>query len=151
MTKKVKETAMVLADTRTADVLNILDAKIKSLKEITECSYKTGGNLSGFRDIKSETKVENLIRAFSTVKARDQAYHEAAKDMGLKEYPAFIIDGGDVDSWRHDILLRKSVIEYKETLDALTVYKEKMSRFMSEAEQKQMLMEEMGTFLAGLK
>jgi hypothetical protein len=59
-------------------VLSLLDQEIGKLKVISESVYKTTGNLEGFGDIKAETKVENLIRAFSSVKGREEAYNKRA-------------------------------------------------------------------------
>lgn len=150
MSKTSKKTGVMLADTKTADVLATLDAKISSLKAITECNYKTSGVMTGFStNVKDETKIENLIRMGSSISLRAKAYDEFAEKLDRKTYPAFS-DNGTVADWEHDIKLRLAVIEYKETLDKLTAYKEKMSKFLSEAEQKEMLMAEMAGFLGSL-
>lgn len=138
-----KATTALVVSTPTMDILEVLNKKINDLKEVTECAYKTSGNLEGFGDIKNETKVENLIRAFSSVRGREKAYDDAAKELGLKSYPAFLIGGGTSEDWKKDILLRKAVIEHADELKKLNEYKEKMSRFMSEADQKAQLLKEM--------
>ena len=144
-----KETSNALAiNTPTMDVLEVLNKKISDLREVTECSYKTSGQLEGFGDIKTETKVENLIRAFSSVRGREKAYEDAAKELGLKTYPAFTVNGGNSESWKSDILLRKAVIEHADELKKLNEYKEKISRFMSEADQKAQLLKEMTDYFS---
>ncbi len=146
-----KDKGIILADTKTANVLSVLDEKIQSLKAITECNYKTSGVMTGFGvNVKEETKIENLLRMGSSISLRAKAYDEFANSIGRTTYPVFS-DNGTVDDWNHDIKLRLAVIEYKETLDKLTSYKEKMSKFLSEAEQKEMLMGEMAGFLSSLK
>jgi hypothetical protein len=108
--------------------------------------YKTTGNLDGFGDIKQETKLENLIRAFSSVKGREKAYDDAAKDLGLTTYPQFSISGGTAADWKQDIVLRIDIITHKDKLDKLNDYKEKMSKFLSAEDQKTMLLKEMTEF-----
>lgn len=130
-----------------ASVINVLDAKIKSLDHISDSKYKTSNKLDGFGDIKSETKIDNLIKAYSSIKGREKAYTEAAEDMGLTTYPQFEVNGSTADEWKSDIMLRIAIINHKDTLDKLTAYKEKMQQFMSKEEQKAALLQEMGAFL----
>jgi len=144
--KDKKNNPALLPTTKTSDVLEQLNAKIASLKRIEESIFKTNGLLDGFGDIKLETKIENLIRAFSSVKIRELGYNNAAAELKRKEYPAFAIGSGTADDWKHDILLRIDILEHKETLDKLNMFKNKMSKFMSEAEQKEMLIKEMQDF-----
>lgn len=137
----------VVGNAGVPEVLSLLDQKINSLKHITDSVYRTTGQLQGFGDIKSETKIENLIRAFSMVRGKSDAYASAAKELGLTTVPAFSVDGGNVDDWKQDIILRINIISHKEQLDKLTEYKNKMSKFLSEADQKEILMKEMAAFL----
>lgn len=143
-----KNNPTLLPITKTADVLDALNTKIASLKRIEESIYKTNGKLDGFGDIKAEVKIENLIRAYSSVKMREAGYITAAKDLGRKEFPAFVIGSGNAEDWKHDILLRIDILEHKETLDKLNSYKDRMSKFLSETEQKEILMKEMDEFLS---
>jgi len=141
-----EKTEVALIDAGVPQVLQLLNDKIASLKHIEETVYKTTGNLEGFGDLTKETKLENLIRAYSSVFLREKHYNEAAADLGLKRYPAFSISGGNTKQWKHDIELRINIITHKESLDKLNGYKEKMSKFMSEAEQKAILIQEMTEF-----
>lgn len=127
-------------------VLSLLDQEIGKLKVISESVYKTTGNLEGFGDIKAETKVENLIRAFSSVKGREEAYNKAAKELNLSTYPQFSVSGGNAADWKQDILLRIDIITHKDKLDKLTEYKDKMSKFLSAEDQKAMLLNEMADY-----
>src|SRR5476651_385285 len=105
MTKVKATTALAKLD-EVPEVLTLLDLEISKLKTISESVYKTSGNLDVFGDIKAETKVENLIRAFSSVKGRENAYNDAAKDLKLASYPQFTVSGGTSADWKQDILLR---------------------------------------------
>jgi hypothetical protein len=128
------------------EVLSILDQEIAKLKTINESVYKTGGVLDGFGDLKSEMKIENLIKAYSSVKGRENAYNDAAKDLGLQTYPQFTANGGTAADWKQDISLRIDIITHKDKLDKLKDYKDKMSKFLSAEDQKAMLLKEMSDY-----
>lgn len=141
--KETKVTAELTVTDKIPEILSVLDEQIGKLKTIAESVYKTAGTLDGFGDIKAETKVENLIRAYSSVKGREDAYNNAAKDLGLNQYPQFNVNGGTAADWKQDILLRIDIITHKDKLDKLNEYKEKMSKFLSAEDQKAMLLKEM--------
>jgi hypothetical protein len=145
-----ESTGLTVLDTNNVpSIIGALEAKIKSFGEITDSKYRTSGNLDGFGDIKKETNVGNLIKAFSSVNGRAKSYVDAAEALGLTTFPAFELNGGSVEDWRKDILLRINLITHKETLDKLNTYKEKFQKFLSEEDQKQMLVAEMAAFLQG--
>ena len=148
MSKKTTTTAVAITGASIPEVIEVLNQKLAELKHIEECVYKTNGNLDGFGDLKQETKIENLIRAFSSVRGRENAYNDAAKELNLKTYPVFTVNGGTAADWKQDILLRKAIIEQKETLDKLNDFKAKASKFVSEEQQQQMLLKEMSDFFA---
>lgn len=129
------------------DVITVLDEKLKALKHVTDTKYRTSGVLDGIGDIKSETKIDALIRALGSVMAREEIYNRAAEELGLTTYPSFQINGCSVADWKHDIRFRIDVINHKETADKLKEYRDKMSKFLSEQDQKNMLMNEMANFL----
>jgi hypothetical protein len=130
------------------DLLTKVNEKIAGLKTITESNYKTTGKLDGFGDIRTETQITNLIRAYSSVMGKEKAYNEAAADLNLSTYPVFEINGFDREAWKHDILLRKAIVEHKETLDKLNAYKEKLSKFLSTEDQKAILLKEMAVMFS---
>lgn len=133
--KSSKSTGLALIGNSVPDVLTILNEKLASLKTITECAYKTSGNLEGFGDIKSENKVENLIRAYSVVRTKEFAYDAAAKDLGRTTYPAFNISGGNTSDWKQDILLRIAVIEHADTQKKLQDLTDKAKAFLTKEDQ----------------
>lgn len=129
------------------DVMAALDAKIKSMKHIEETPYKTNGNLANFDDLRTETNISTLIKMYSSVSNREKAYNTAAEELGLVTYPMFT-EGGTSADWKHDIKLRIQIIEHKDNMDKLKNYKDRMSKFMSEQDQKDILMKEMTEFLS---
>lgn len=150
MTKKADKATVALAKIdEVPGVLSLLDQEIGKLKIISESVYKTSGNLEGFGDIKAETKIENLIRAYSSVKGRENAYNDAQKELKVTSAPAFTVSGGTSADWKQDIMLRIDIITHKDRLDKLNDYKEKMSKFLSTEDQKAMLLTEMTTFFQG--
>ena len=128
-------------------IIQVLDAKLNSMKHITESKYRTSGTLDGIGDIKKETKIENLIRAYASIIAREEVYNRAAIELGITTYPTFEANGSSSEDWKRDIKLRIDIINQKETADKLTEYKDKMSKFLSAEDQKNMLMSEMASFL----
>ena len=80
-------------------VLTKLDEEIAKIKYIEESVYKTTGVLEGFpTNIKQEMKIENLIRAYASVKGREDSYDKAAAALGVgKSYSAFNIGGGTAE------------------------------------------------------
>jgi hypothetical protein len=151
--KGMAKSKTATSEVATMDVTNVpaiisaLEEKIKSLSHVTDSKYKTSGVLDGFGDIKKETNVGNLIKAFSSVKGRGEAYVKAAEDLGLVTFPVFELNGGTVEDWKKDITLRINIINHKETLDKLNTYKDKFQKFLSEEDQKMMLLQEMAQFL----
>jgi hypothetical protein len=127
-------------------IISVLEDKLKTLDHIKSTTYITSGVLDG-NDLKKETKIDVLIRSFASVLSRETVYNQSAIELGLETYPAFEIAGYATKSWKHDIKHRIAVINQKDTFDKLEGYKEKISKFLSEQDQKDMLMKEMTAFI----
>lgn len=149
MSKNKQTETLALTTTSVPSIIEKLEAEIKKLNHITDTVYKTTGVLDGFGDIKKETLIPNLIRAYSVVLAKESNYNNAAEDLGLTTYPAFEINGCTAAQWREDILLRIAIIEHKDKLDKLKSYKDRVAKFLSEEDQKAILLKEMEQFLNG--
>jgi hypothetical protein len=148
-TKKAESTSTAVAlSMEVPSVIAALEAKIKALDHITDSKYRTGGKLDGFGDIKQETNISNLIKAFSSIRGREKAYAEAAEEMGLSTFPVFEANGSTSEDWKQDILLRIAIINHKDTLDKLTEYRNKMKEFLSKEDQKAILFAEMEAFMS---
>jgi hypothetical protein len=139
----------VFDTTSVPSIIQALESQIKALDHVTDSKYRTSGNLDGFGDIKKETNLGNLIKAFSSVKGRAKAYAEAAEDLNVSTFPVFEVNGGSLADWKADITLRMNIITHKETLDKLNGFKAKFEKFLSEEDQKAMLVAEMSAFLQG--
>jgi len=128
-------------------IISALESEIKSLDHITDSKYRTSGNLKGFGDIKTETKIENLIKAYSSIAGKETMYNNAATELGLTTYPLYTVDGSDSESWKEDIMLRINIINHKEKLDKLTEFKKRTEELLSKEEQKALLVSEISNFL----
>lgn len=146
-----KETGVALADQFSIPtVLSAIEAKIKTFKGIETSKFKTTMQLSGFGDLTKEVKVEQLIKAFSSIKGRSNAYLDAAKDLGVATFPEFIVDGGSVEDWSNDIKLRIQIITHKDELDNLKALQKEASAFLSQEDQKAMFFEKLASKLGAL-
>lgn len=144
MSGKKKNTSSALAVfTSPVDVMQILQDELNGLKAITESAYKTSGNLDGFGDIKNEQKIENLIRAMSSVIGRETLYNQAADVLGIESYPAFQINGGNAETWSHDIKLRIAVISHAERKAELEELLKEAKSFMTVDDQKELFMKKL--------
>ena len=145
---KKQETTGLTVTTDVPTIIERLNKELQSLKHIEETVYKiTKANLTGFGEIQSEMRIDNLIKALSSVEMRAEAYAKAANTLGLDTYPVFQVDGGTLDSWTHDIKLRIAILTHKEKLDTLNGFKKEMEGFLSEQDKKALLLQKMEQFL----
>ena len=151
MSNDKKTTALAVNGIDLKDTISILaklDEQLSQLKKIEETPYKAGTNLEGFGDVRVEQKIENLGRAFSMVRGKNDAYVNAMEELGETEYPVFTISGGTVEDWKHDIKLRLQITKQEVRSKALKEAKDKISKFMSEEEQKKSILMELGKLLS---
>lgn len=122
----------------TTGILDKLDEALAKLKMVEESPYKTSGDpdLSPFGNIKTELKIENLVKLYSSIKIRATAYGDAMVDLGIETLGAFTQNGGTLDDWKHDIKLRMDIVNYQDRYNKLKEAKEKLRGFLSEEEQK---------------
>lgn len=131
------------------DVIDAINAKIKALKHIQDSVYKTPGNVqtsAGQKNIKDEKNITELVKAFASIKARATAMEDAYAELGMKEFPVVKVDGGTVEEWKDDIILRIQIIEQKETLDELNTYKKEWEELMDKEDRKELLLKKMKKF-----
>lgn len=136
-------------DVNTIETLKIIEERISKMERIQETPYKTTGNLNGFNSIKTETSIENLIRAHSYITNKEKKYYKSADILGVKKAPQFTEGGGTAADWEADIKLRIQIIDQEDMLKRLTKYKEEMSKFLSDQDRKAMLMSEMADLFSG--
>ena len=147
---KKANTELVLDNKEVPAILEILDKELTELKAITDKPWKTSGILDlgtgATIAIKTETKVENLVKALSSIIGRKHFYDQAQKLLELKEVPEFSLNG-TLESWVEDIKLRLAIVQYEERKNKLQEFKDKMSKFLSEDDQKKVLLNEMISYL----
>jgi hypothetical protein len=120
----MKKSTMKL--TTTSKNIELLDIKIKEMKEIETSKWLSNGKISltnGQVDIKTEISIEKLAMGFANVRIATKAIEDAYAELGIESYPVVRIGGNTVEEVKHDILLRKKIIEQKETMDTLTTLK----------------------------
>ncbi len=122
------------------DLLQVLDQKIKDLKE------KFGGNsnplsndsLEGFGSITAIDKVPSLIRAISSVRGREAAYKAAFADtlpeVTLERFP-FEINGTSADEWVRHINQQIGKVTYKDELAKLEKGRDLLKKHVSKEMQ----------------
>ncbi len=144
--KKGNSTALVIKND-VPTVLSILKEKLETLKHVTESNYQGTTELTGFGDISKEDKIENLNRAWSTLKAKSYWYDLAAIDLKRKSIGVFEEGGNDMKAWFHNINLRIAIIEHQETLDTIKGFQKEFEGFMTKDEQKEMATQRVVEFL----
>lgn len=145
-----KTTAVSIVSQDVPNTLENIKAKLNELKLITDTPYKTTGVLTMAEqkiDIKTIKDVESLIKAYSSVRAREIAYNEAADDLGIKTYKQFSINGGTSKDWKHDIDLRIQIITVEDKKNKFQKAYDKMQKFLSEEEQRAIAMKEVEALL----
>lgn len=150
MSSKTKSTKMeVLAKTDTPEILTKLESEIAKLKDIESAPWKTSGVVDGFStNIHDEKNIKTLIKMMSAVLGRETAYNNAQDFLGRKSAPAYDMNGANASQIKDDINLRIDIIEHKDKLEKLKGFKDKMTSFLSQQEQKEMLLNEMKSYLS---
>lgn len=145
---KQKTTAVALTSSAgIPDILGALEQEFKDLKRVAETPYQTQGQLDGFGNIKDEKNIGNLIKAYSSVVGRSEAYDKAQVALGVKDAPEFQLNGGTVEAWKHDIQLRIQVITQDERFNQLKEFKKQAEELMDKEDKKKLLLDNLGKFL----
>lgn len=146
-----KTTTAITVKTPTQNVIEAIDAKITSIKRISESPFKTAMVLdSPFGDLKNERKVDTLIRAAGSIIGMGDHYEKAAKALKVETYPTFMLKGCRVEDWLHDINLRIQIVNQEETLKELESLRAEMGQFMTAEERKEVVLEKMKKFMESI-
>ena len=152
-TKKQETITALTRQSSVPDALQAINDRIAAMKHIQECVYLTSGKITtgsgGQKDIKEEKNVTELVKAFSGILFRAKAIEEAYDELGINSYPAVKVDGGTVEEWKKDILLRIEIINQKDTLDELNSLKKEWEDLMDKEDKKAMLVKKMEKFANG--
>lgn len=149
-TKKIKNMAKkneIVVSGSTAKMIEAVDAKIASFKHISDSTYKTSMNLEGFGSLKEVTSVATLVKAYHSVKARENGYYDAANDLGITTLPAFEIGGGNAEAWAQDIKLRIQIIQYGDTMEKLKEIRKGFESLMTNEDRKENLLEQLKSLM----
>ena len=107
-----------------------------------------GTRLPGFDEIQNITKVSVLIQAMSSIRAREKAYGESAKELNLStiKFP-FKLEGFTAKQWIDDIKVKVGTLSNKAELDKLNKIKEKLESNLSAKDKLKKDMEEVARIL----
>lgn len=144
---KNKEEVSLLGAKSVPQMLETLRSKIESIKKVTDNPYKTNGDVENFANIKTETKIETLVKCFSVIKGASEYYEKASQELGLKTVPEFNINGGTLEDWKSDIKLRISIIEQDSTLKAFQELEKEMSELLDKEDRKSLVIQKLDRLL----
>ena len=142
MSKKNQESTLALPTVTVFEGIEAVNAQIAKLKHISDSVYKTSGRVAGFsNNIQTELNVTELIKMYSSVKGRANAYNDAAEELlgADASYPVFKLEGNSVEDFKADILLRIDIISHKEKLDELTAIKKEFTELMDKEDRMKLL------------
>lgn len=113
-------------------LLTKVESKIKALTKDIPKEDETNSQLEGFGSISTLNKVETLVKAYSMLCAKKQAYEKAAKELeiDINKYP-FSQNGHSFKSWTKDIKKRVALVRNKTELDKLKRIKTKLESNLS--------------------
>lgn len=131
--------------------LTEINEKLSNLQVISTTPFKTNGKFKwnpnaggGEIDILTCTKMEDLIAIHQTLKMRAEGYDKSASDLGIAQYPVFKWCGHTWKDWEHDLKLRVAVVNQHQIETRLKEAKEKLSRFLTEEDQLNNVLTELG-------
>jgi len=118
-------------------MLEQVKSKIKELMGDTEDANQTTGELDGFGNIFNLTNPSDLIKAYSSVKGRENAYIAAAKEMKIKDVPPFKLGKAGAAKWYADITKCYKIATHKQELDKLRKIETELKGLLSEEDKRQ--------------
>lgn len=138
--------------TQLHEALQTIETRLSAMKKITEGQMRTNGNFK-FNPQSQQAptipidKVTDLsllisIHAFLTTKKKE--YEESAKLLDLSSFPVFKWQHHSYEDWDNDIRIRVAVVSHHTEKQKLHEAKEKLSRFLTEEDQMQLTLKELG-------
>lgn len=135
-------------------MVEAIDAQLEKLVAVAQTPWKTSGNLNLGGEtlmVKSEMKLDNLVRGLSSVRGREAMYNEALKAFrkempDIKSWPSFTIDGATADMWEDDLILRAKIVTQEETKKKLEEMKRRASEFMTVEDKKEAFLADLAAF-----
>jgi hypothetical protein len=140
--KKMKET------------LKEIDKKLTKLHKGSNATYKAQpqfkmNELDGNTvNIQQTADVMYLIRALALMKRVQKEYEETAKELELVKYPVCLWFGVPVSAWIHDLSLRIGIVTNADTIQKLTVSRNKLETFLTEEDRLAITLREVADLMA---
>jgi len=130
-----KKAELAIADQSVPNILDVLKKELQEIKKVSGSNYRTSGNVDGV-NIKTETNIPNLIKVYGSMKVSEQAYNQAAEDLGLTTYPTYQVGACTVEDWKKDIDLRIKIITQEDRRKELEEAIKEMEQFLTEEDRK---------------
>jgi hypothetical protein len=116
-------------------MLQALKAELSKLNQEFDGDFKRSTKYNGV-ELTTCNDIRTLISMGASVKARAEHYNQYAQTLGLTEYPAFEIDGGDENSWNYNIQKRIALVTHESKRKELEADIKEMESFLSEEDKK---------------
>lgn len=139
-----------LVKTSVSDNISLMNKKISEMKAIETTKWLTPGKITMSNtsiDVKTESSIEKLMKGWANLKLQANALYDSYKDFEIEDYPAVLVDGGLLDDWKHDILLRIKIIKQKQILDEMTTIRDEWVSLMDKEDRKSILKDKMDKLL----
>lgn len=120
--------------------LEAIRKQIADIKGNADEGKRTSGDLPGFGNIFKIDDASELIKAYSSVTGREEAYNRAAKDMNIVKVPAFKIDGGSAKAWKEDLSWRYNIVTKADQLKKLNEAKAELEKYSTKEHKLNNLM-----------
>ena len=145
-TKTATETTLATTSGTVFEHLEKVKQKLSEIQKVTDSVYKTPGRVdtNGISlDVKTETKVENLVAAYAGIKSKATAIEGAYADLGITTHKVVKVNDGTVDEWKSDIMLRMNIINNQDKLNELNKIKDGLTELMGKEEKAALLMQKL--------
>ena len=149
--KKENTTDLVVMDELTIDKIPLflekVDKAIKNFKVTDEDDSILRVELPFFGELKDVCDTKTLIEAYSSIKAREDSYKKSAKEMGIKNAPAFTMEGISAKKWKKAIINRENFISSSRKIEKLMKIREILVSRMSEEDKMKNDIQELQSIL----
>lgn len=157
MAKKANNAVALTSSSTANDAVSAIKAQLEQLKEITGSEFKSGGKgtVQGFpNSIQDETNIENLVRMYSSVNGKENAYNNAISDI-TAEFPGFkapvFKEGGcTASALKSDIVLQAKILSVKERKEYLEGLLKKAEEFLTKEDKMKSFLAELQSGLGAI-
>jgi len=137
-------TAIALAEPSAVEMVEMLEAKIKELGDLSADKFKTGTNEFQSIKIKECKDISALVKLAGYVIASRDQYILGQESLGLVTVPEFTIKGCTLEEILGDIKLAINILTHKEKSEKLSELKKEFSELITKDERRKSLLKKAG-------